>query len=379
MTAEGSDLKLVHQDSSTVFSPQWSPDGDAIYYLRRGSSDELWKVQVADDGSREAPPVRLLSSLSFNVRNQTIPTFSISRDGRHLLYTKRSGYANLWVFRSDRPDESPRQLSTGTSAVRTPRLSPSGERIVFADSVAGRSRLLIVALDGGPVEELAFAEDFVRHPAWSPDGTRVAYATIRSGQALIRTVDVETGLHRDLELEQVAGGDWLAWAPSPSLVYLYATDQNFGIVDVEAGNERPLLSDSPGGWLYEPRASSDGRLLAVFNNVPGAAPDGVWIIDVARGIASHLWDRMVPIGWSADDSIVYAMRQADRRQGGSREIFAIPRSGGQPVLFFTLPLAAEPWNVDIARDGRLIIAALNEFQTDAWIIDNFDPERSGGG
>ena len=378
MALDGSGLQLVHQDSVNLFSPQWSPTGDAIYYLRHGPSDELWKVPVASDGTRRHPPARLLSGLSFQVRNQAIPTFAISQDGRRLLYTRRSGFANLWLFQTDTSDGTPRQVTRGTSAVRTPRFSPANQRIVFADSVAGRSRLFITPTEGGPVRELAFAEDFARDPTWSPDGNRIAYGTMRMGRGLVRTLAVDAGLHSDVELEEVAGGDWLAWAPNTGLMYLHATDRNYGVVDPETGEERSLLTDSP-GWMYEPRASSDGRLLAVYTDLPGNAPSGIWIIDVAHGDAVPLHEEMVPIGWSANDSTVYAMRETDRREGGSREIFAISSSGGEPVLFFTLPLNAEPWNVDVAQDGSLIVAALNEFQTDAWIIDNFDPERSGGG
>jgi len=373
MAADGSDLVLVHEDSSTIFSPQWSPLGDAIYYLRRGTSDELWKIHIASDGTRRRPPAMLLSGLSFYVRNQALPTFAISDDGQRLLYTRRTGFANLWLFRPGEPDSAPRQLTTGTSAVRTPRLAPTSQRIVFADSTAGRSRLFIVPGDGEPALELAFAGDFAQHPVWSPDGRQVAYGTLRRGQAIVRTVDVDAGSHSDMELEEFAGGEWLAWAHNTGLMYLHATDRNYGVVDIETGEEQPLLTDSP-GWMYDPRPSTNGRLLAVYVDLPGNAPSGLWIIDVEGDEARPSLEGMVPIGWSSDDATVYAMRDTDRRLGGSREIFTVSVNGGEPVLFFTLPLVAEPWNVDIARDGSLIVAALSEFQADAWIIDNFDPE-----
>ncbi len=46
---------------------------------------------------------------------------------------------------------------------------------------------------------------------------------------------------------------------------------------------------------------------------------------------------------------------------------------GRSRVLATLPDPVMPWNVSITPDGRLLVAAVEERQTDAWIVDDFDP------
>lgn len=84
--------------------------------------------------------------------------------------------------------------------------------------------------------------------------------------------------------------------------------------------------------------------------------------------------RAFPIGWSTDNSEIYAIVEA--ATGDRRTIVAIS-STGSGVRYFTIPVpkgSMEPY-VDLTPDGRQIVFSLRETQSDAWILDNFDPKK----
>jgi len=68
------------------------------------------------------------------------------------------------------------------------------------------------------------------------------------------------------------------------------------------------------------------------------------------------------------------MQQANRRDK-SRDVYRIPLSTRTPELIITLPIPVMPWEVTIAPDGSMVVASVEERQSDAWVVDNFDPSR----
>ena len=56
-----------------------------------------------------------------------------------------------------------------------------------------------------------------------------------------------------------------------------------------------------------------------------------------------------------------------------RRLYTIDLASAEPRILATLPEPVMPWSVSIAPDGRRLVAAVEEKQSDAWIIENFDP------
>jgi len=59
------------------------------------------------------------------------------------------------------------------------------------------------------------------------------------------------------------------------------------------------------------------------------------------------------------------------------EVYLVPLSGRPAELYVTLPFRAFARDIDITPDGRMVVAAVEESQSDAWIVNNFDPELAG--
>jgi len=82
------------EDSVSVHSPRWSPDGTIVYYAR--GSDELWRIRVDPRSGRpRGTPTRVQRDLHMLPNQFSITAFSITPDGRRLVYPRGSWFSNL--------------------------------------------------------------------------------------------------------------------------------------------------------------------------------------------------------------------------------------------------------------------------------------------
>ncbi len=88
-----------------------------------------------------------------------------------------------------------------------------------------------------------------------------------------------------------------------------------------------------------------------------------------RSRQTHRGDSSPRRGIDTGQSCTPCQRERDEL----REIHAITLASGRSRLLATLPDPVMPWNVSISPNGRLLVAAVEERQTDAWIVDDFDP------
>ena len=184
------------------------------------------------------------------------------------------------------------------------------------------------------------------------------------------------GAHRVFGNTQFDSGNRLAWAPAAKLLYQVPDDQNYHILDPVTENESPLLAGVLNGWQYNPRPSPDGSLVAVWWNRTDSLPDGIWIISTIDGSRRHLQPGFHPIKWNLRWDALFAL-PTDPGGGPANEIFLIPVSGGDPEPYVTLPFQVLSRDLDITPDGLRIVAAVEESQADAWIVENFDPSTGG--
>ncbi len=359
----------VIEDTLQIMSPQWEPDGSAVYFVRRVAEreDELWKIQITGSGEGRGPSERVLSSLTVAVRSSAIPAISITAEGDRLLYNRLQTRSNLWLFELD-PSASDgvrrsTELTTGTAMHETPRISPDGNRVVYLESAA--------SLEQREATQLTFRDTDVWSPAWSPDGAWVAFGAMRERQPDIWVVPSSGGTPRPFALEEFEGSNLLAWAPGERVAYQWPGDREYFLASFDSDIQTPLPTGGLRGWAYDPRPDPHGNRLAVYWNLGHSDSTGLWLHAVETA-PILLVPQHTPIGWSADGATVYAMPTRERR-AGVREIRAVDVATGQPRLVATLPVAVMPWNVSLTHDGRTLVAAVEERQTDAWIVENFDP------
>jgi Tol biopolymer transport system component len=136
----------------------WTPDGKLVYDSDVKSKASLWIVNA--DGGDPKP-------LTEGVADDFMP--EVSHDGRYIVFASTRNSFQVW--RMDIDGGNPKQLTQGTGAP-TFSISPDGRWVIYSLFVGG---IFKVSIDGGPPIELA-AKGNLRYPQVSPDGKLLAYA-----------------------------------------------------------------------------------------------------------------------------------------------------------------------------------------------------------
>ncbi len=140
----------------------WAPSGQAIAYSSdRDGNFDIWSQPLGD-----AQPTRLTSSPSHDWQP------SWSSDGKFVAFrSERDGGGVFLIPAGGGPE---RRI---TNFGYQPRWSPREQTILFSSSNTVRSKLYVVAADGGQLRQVlsAFLDEFASYrAAWHPDGRRIS-------------------------------------------------------------------------------------------------------------------------------------------------------------------------------------------------------------
>ena len=152
-----------------------------------------------------------------------------------------------------------------------PAPSPDGSRIAFTgsrlDALEGTpaSRIAVVSLDGGQVEQATAGPNSDRLPAWSPDGRRLAFLSDRAAEGRFQLFLLDAGHFGEaVAAPQVDGTvEYLSWSPDGSMILL-------GVAGLGA--------DKAG-------AEGSGTTTAPDQDLPS------WIPTVDEGVGDEDWRR----------------------------------------------------------------------------------------
>jgi Tol biopolymer transport system component/DNA-binding winged helix-turn-helix (wHTH) protein len=264
---------------------EWTPDGRYfVFRSRRAYECSIWalreKARVL--GRRSSAPVLLTStdSLVYSVSpardgktiffvgtrrdrelerydarlEQFVPYLGgvrvrwgagFSPDGQWVAYVAEPASV-LWRSRVDGSDRL--QLTFALRDSGAPRWSPDGKQIVFAAGTATRSRIYLVASNGGNPEPVTPERYLGTDPEWSPDGKSLLFSVrvpgVESDKWSIYRLDLMTH-----EIAQLPGSDGLrAPAYSPDGKYVAA------IVGVD-GRQLMLFDVQSQRWTELARAN----------------------------------------------------------------------------------------------------------------------------
>jgi Tol biopolymer transport system component len=377
---DGSQEQKVVEDSVMLFSPRWSPQGEAIYYLRdKGQTKDLIKLSIATPtGKAKGPPAILLSGL------QTGQYFTLSKDGKRLLYTRELSYSNLWLATLEGSGKNQtiatKQLTTGTSMIHGGSISPDGKRIAFSIGEPSTANIFTMPIEGGAMQQITYFNSFNVGPVWSPDGKQIAFGSTQSGSSKVWRVNAEGGTPRPFLRSELSNPFKITWYPGANLLYQRPEYRNFHMLNPETEEERPLVRNDSVGWMYWPHYSPDGKKVAVaWNRLPSPATElaepALWMISLEDASQFFLYKgNYWPIGWSSDGKWIHAIEL------GKSEIIKIPMEGGEAKTVITLPFAGELFSLSFAPyismtvDGKRFVCTVYETQSDVWVVENFDPE-----
>jgi Tol biopolymer transport system component/DNA-binding winged helix-turn-helix (wHTH) protein len=160
--------------------------GDLVFEQVRVDQD-LWRIRVRGRDPWRLETDRFLASTRWEYEADYSP------DGTRIAFVSaRSGAPELWVC--DRDGADPRRVTeTGAAAVTRPRWSPDGTRIAHNVLAAGRTRVQVVPVSGGPTVVLTPSGESEALTGWVPDGSAVEVVRRRGDDWILRRRDAATG------------------------------------------------------------------------------------------------------------------------------------------------------------------------------------------
>ena len=153
---DGSNLRRLTNSAGIDTEPNFSPDGQWIYFTSdRGGSPQIYRMPASGGEAQ-----RVTFEGGYNVSPR------ISPDGRSLAFIMRNGSK----FQAALLDLNTRQVQVLTDSDRdeSPSFSPNGRMILLATVTGGRGVLSAVSSDGRFKQRLTISAGDVREPAWGP-------------------------------------------------------------------------------------------------------------------------------------------------------------------------------------------------------------------
>jgi TolB protein len=151
-------LSRITDDPGIDTEPQWSKDGQSIYFTSdRAGGPQIYKVGIKPGDK----PRRLTFQGSYNARARISPdetqmAFVTQEDGAYRIATMDlRGRGDVQVLTKGHFDVSP-------------SYAPNGAVLIYATRDKGRGVLALVSADGRVQQRLVSSEGELQEPAWAP-------------------------------------------------------------------------------------------------------------------------------------------------------------------------------------------------------------------
>ena len=385
---DGSDQQKVVEEAGEITTVRWAPDGQTLYYsLRRNQTVALNRVRLPLPGEDAAHPEAVLTGLEAG------RAFSISADGTRVVYARAPFHSNLWLLDLDQSDQRgkplARPLTSGTSYIERPRISPDGTRVAFTVGHEPQTELYTMPLAGGEWTQLTKLDSTNVGAAWSPDSRQIAFASTSGRKPQVWTVDARGGIPRRRSTAIVSDSFDVSWLPA-GIAYQNPGNRNYTLLNPDTGDERLLVPDPADGWIFQPVANDRGQVAVFWNRDRTTGErDGIWLIDPAGGqrrlVRATSAASAYPIGWSASNDFVFVVegevavvREATSRLGETMKnasILKVPVAGGEPQVLAHIPFG-EIGVVAMTPDARKLLVPVFSSRSDIWLVEGFDPTRA---
>ena len=359
-------------------SPVWSPDGQALAYLRIGkAATEV--LTTAFSNASTATSERLVARFTPPNYGSQFRLLDWSPDGQWLAVShaatpnKPNGLflVNL-ATGEQKPLTKPTEMVGGDV---DPRFAPDGKTITFIRHIQrSHQELYVIAVPDGPstggeARPLTAANKQISSHDWLSDGSGVVFASDRQGEFRLWRLRINAGAaHAEPERIEIFGAFPIELSlarKAPRLVYaMQQQDRNVWRLDLQEKTWKRLLASSaqdaspqyaPAGnricfrsdrngeehlWVSDADGNDPVQVThtVVYPSVGHWSPDGQQIvfhnsktgeIYLAREVASGRWETRA-LGLSGVHPI-FAPGGAWIYVGTTKQIFKVPVSGGAPI------------------------------------------------
>lgn len=156
-------VNLFQLTSGNDLAPVWSPDGDAIAFVRNVEGNRDIYLLLPEDDDDWRGPVKaepLITSPEADHSPAWAP------DGDTLVYvSNRDGNPEIYVIETD-DDNSPLRLTTNEAEDVQPVWSPDGKRIAFVSDLHGEGEIFAMDADGSNQQRLTHNDARDHSPDW---------------------------------------------------------------------------------------------------------------------------------------------------------------------------------------------------------------------
>lgn len=359
--AKGGTPVKVSDDSHLNTSPSWIDDG-FLFVSTLGGARDIYMQRVNRDHTARGAAVRITTGLNPH-------TISVSNDGKVLTYSVFNTVANIWTASGDGSDvdnaRNAKPVTTGSQTVEFGAVSPDGKWLVYDSNVNGNQDIYRVPLAGGEAEQLTknSYDDF--HPAWSPSGKEIVFYSLKNGTRDIFVMNAD-GTNVRPVFEGPGEQRLPTWYGNDAIHYLTFPDSVFEVKREGTGWSKPRLAAS--GGVAPSMYSPDGKwLVQIKSDGPYLSrPDGSNAQRISVKNPSILTGIAGAGPWSADSRHFYtAVRESD----GTSSIWQIPVNGDaeRRVLHFTDP-ARQLYRSTFDVFGDRFYFTIGDRQSDIWTM-----------
>jgi TolB protein len=151
-------LTRITDDPGIDTEPQWSKDGQSIYFTSdRAGGPQIYKVGIKPGDK----PRRLTFQGSYNARPRVSPD-----ESQLAFVTQENGDYRIAIM--DLRGRGDVQVLTKGHFDVSPSYAPNGAVLIYASRDKGRGVLALVSADGRVQQRLVSSEGELQEPAWAP-------------------------------------------------------------------------------------------------------------------------------------------------------------------------------------------------------------------